>query len=524
LATQAALQVLQNGGNAVDAAVAAGLTLGVVDGHNSGIGGGCFLLMRLADGQVIAIDGRETAPAAATRDMYLRNGRVDPQLSRTGPLAIAVPGALAAYQHAAKNHGRKPMTESLASAADLAGAGFRINTDYAERLAAEAGDLAEFPATRAIFLDSAGSPLKSGQLLRQPELATTYRAIAREGIAWFYEGPFARATAKWMRENDGLLTMEDFKSYEAKERHAVRSRYRGHEILGFPPPSSGGVHVAQILNLLELLDVSSLGDESPQFIHLTAESMKLAFADRAHWLGDPDFTPIPRGLISKEYARELALRIDPDRAMKVPGHSLPPSAAGDVFGGHTTHISVADAEGNWVACTATINTTFGSKVVIPGTGVVMNNEMDDFSAQPGVANYFGLVGAEANSVEPGKRPLSSMAPTIVLKDGKPVLALGAAGGPTIISQTVLSILHVLDADRHPEAALGLPRFHHQWLPDVLRMEAGFPEGIVRSLTGKGHTVERVGTMGATQMVGWDSGTEAFTGAADPRRTGLAAGW
>jgi gamma-glutamyltranspeptidase/glutathione hydrolase len=210
--------------------------------------------------------------------------------------------------------------------------------------------------------------------------------------------------------------------------------------------------------------------------------------------------------------------------MKVPGHSLPPSAAGDVFGGHTTHISVADAEGNWVACTATINTTFGSKVVIPGTGVVMNNEMDDFSAQPGVANYFGLVGAEANSVEPGKRPLSSMAPTIVLKDGKPVLALGAAGGPTIISQTVLSILHVLDADRHPEAALGLPRVHHQGLPDVLRMEAGVPEGIVRSLTGKGHTVERVGTMGATQMVGWDSGTEAFTGAADPRRTGLAAGW
>lgn len=282
-----------------------------------------------------------------------------------------------------------------------------------------------------IFRNPAGGTWNAGQSLRQPELAQSYRTIAREGATAFYNGKFATRTAAWMKHNGGVLTATDFATYRPKVREPIRSAYRGHEIIGFPPPSSGGVHVAQILNILEHFDLKALGNGTPAYIHTIAEAMKLAFADRAHWLGDPDFTRVPRGLASTNYAEQLARRIHTDRVTTVSGHGQPPDATLDVFprlpdapavapdGKHTTHFSTADAEGNWVACTATINTTFGSKVVVPGTGVVLNNEMDDFSAQPGAPNAFGLVGAEANAVAPGKRPLSSMSPTIVLRDGHP---------------------------------------------------------------------------------------------------------
>ncbi|MCI0746593.1 MAG: gamma-glutamyltransferase, partial [Verrucomicrobia subdivision 3 bacterium] len=440
LATDAALDAFRRGGNAIDAAVAAALTLGVVDGHNSGIGGGCFMLIRTSRGQFEAFDGREKAPGRATRDMFVRAGKADPNLSQTGALAVGIPGALAVYEEAMKLHGKLTLETHLLAAAAVAEKGFAIDRTYADRLAASAEDLRRFPSSRKVFLKEDGSPFKAGEVLRQPELGASYRTIAAEGTGWFYKGAFGRAVEAWMRQNGGFVTAEDFANYKLVRREPVRTRYRGYEIVGFAPPSSGGVHVAQILNMLEPLDLKSMGIASADFVHVVAEAMKLAFADRAHWLGDPDFARVPRGLVTADYGRQLANRIRLDRATPVLQHGTPPGAGSDVFTKHTTHFSTADRDGNWVACTATVNTSFGSKVVVPGAGIVLNNQMDDFAIQPGVSNYFGLVGAEANAVAPGKRPLSSMSPTIVLRDGKPILSLGAAGGPTIVSQTVLAII------------------------------------------------------------------------------------
>ena len=523
LATEAAIHVMKTGGNAIDAAVAAALTLGVVDGHNSGIGGGCFLLVHLANGSVAAIDGRETAPAAASRDMYLRSGKAETSLSQTGPLAVGVPGALAAYQYALEHYGKRSLKTLLLAAAGLAEQGFAINRHYAGALAATAEELKAFDASRAIFFGSDGSPFKPGDTLKQPDLAQTYRAIAEQGLPWFYRGPFARAAGDWMSTNGGLLGTEDFRKYEAKIREPVRTTYRGCEIVGFSPPSSGGVHVAQILNILENFDLKSMAN-SANFIHIVAEAMKLAFADRAYWLGDPDFVPVPRGLVSKAYAAKLAKQIRMDGIAQVEEHGRPEGAKENIFGGHTTHFSTADAEGNWVACTATINTSFGSKIVIPGSGVVLNNQMDDFSIQPGVSNFFGLIGAEANAIAPGKRPLSSMSPTIVLKDGKPILSVGAAGGPTIISQTVLAIIYTIDFGMPVELALAQPRFHHQWRPDELKIERAVSEEVRRELQKRGHKLAIVGSFGAAQAVGRSSARDRFSGANDPRGEGKAQGY
>lgn len=524
LATQAAINSMKNGGNAVDGAVAAALTLGVVDGFNSGIGGGCFLLIRRADGSVLAIDGREKAPAAATRDMFVREGKADPRLSQTGALAIGVPGALAAYDYAIRNYGKLPLRTHLLAAARIAEGGFPLSRTYVQRLASAVEELRQFEPSRAIFLKPDGAPLKQGDLLRQTDLAMSYRGIAERGIGWFYGSRFAEATDRWMKANGGLMTARDFQSYEFKMREPVRTTYRGHEIIGFPPPSSGGVHVAQILNILERFDLKKLGRGSADFIHVVTEAMKLAFADRAHWLGDPDFVPVPRGLVSREYAAKLAAKIDLKRATPVPAHGAPERATEDVFGKHTTHFSTADAEGNWVACTATVNTTFGSKVVIPGTGIVMNNQMDDFSIQAGVANAFGLVGADANAIAPGKRPLSSMSPTIVLKDGKPILSVGAAGGPTIISQTLLAILSTIDFGMPLDEALAQPRFHHQWQPDELRIEKTVPEKVREELVKRGHKVKVVEAIGAAQAVALGGRLGTLTGAPDPRGEGRALGF
>ena len=323
-----------------------------------------------------------------------------------------------------------------------------------------------------------------------------------------------------MKANGGVMTAADFADYEVGWREPLHTTYRGYEIVGFPPPSSGGVHVAQILNILEHFDLKAL-DEATR-LHVIAEAMKLAFADRAFWLGDPDFVKVPRGLIGKDYAARLAGKINLDRASVVAGHDTPENATGNVFGKHTTHFSVADAEGNWVACTATVNTTFGSNVVVPGTGVVLNNEMDDFSAQPGVANHFGLVGAEANAVAPGKRPLSCMSPTIVLRDGQPVAALGAAGGPKIITAVLLELVAMLDLKKPPREAVAAPRIHQQWSPDELIVEKALPETMKKALAAKGHRIKEISSSAVSQIVARQG--EGFVGAADPRAGGTAAGW
>lgn len=521
LATDAATDAYSKGGNAVDAAVAAGLTLGVVDSHNSGIGGGCFLVIRAADGSVAAIDGREMAPAKAHRDMYVIGGKLDDEASKTGALASGIPGVLRAYDLALKKHGRLTLAELLLPAADLAEKGFPIDEVFARKLAATADKLRLFPASAAIFLKPDGSPLKKGDLLGQKDLAKTYRAIAEHGVDWFYRGEFAQKAEAWMKENDGMATTEDFKNYQALEREPVRSTYRGYDLICMPPPSSGGVHVAQILNILENFPIRHLRTSSR--IHVVTEAMKLAFADRAHWLGDPDFAPVPRGLVDKTYAVELAGKIDLDRVTKVPDHNTPPRWEGDIFGKHTTHLSTADVDGNWVALNQTINTAFGSKVVIPGTGVLLNNQMDDFAVQPGVPNAFRLIGAEANAIAPGKRPLSSMSPTLVFKEGQPVLSVGAAGGPTIITQTLLLITHMIDDGMGPNAGLAEPRFHHQWTPDELKIETGFDSSIRKSLKALGHTLDESPGFGACQAVMWDSERKLLVPAHDPRVPGKASG-
>jgi len=521
LASEAGVEIMRRGGNAVDAAVVTGLVLGVVDSHNSGLGGGCFLLLRLPSGEVVALDGRETAPAAATADMFLRQGKAVPELSRTGALAVAIPGQAAVFHEAVIRYGKLPWKVHCEMAAQIAEAGFPVPRVYAARIAAVAKDLAAFPASRAIFLRADGTPLQEGEIHQQPELAKTLRALGAGGPDWFYRGPFAQATAKWMRENGGLITEADFAAYTFKRRTPLETTYHGRRIVGMPPPSSGGVHVAQILNILE----AKGSVRSEDFPHVVAEAMKLAFADRAFWLGDPAFTKVPRGLADKDYGQSLAARIDVAKATLVKDHGTPPRADEHVFEKHTTHFSAADAAGNWVSCTSTINTSYGSKVVVPGMGVVLNNEMDDFAAEAGAPNAFGLVGAEANLPAPGKRPLSSMSPTLVFEGERPVLAIGAAGGPTIISQTLLALLHILDEGDTPAQALARPRFHQQWSPDELRVEKSMPSALKDDLRRRGHVLKEVDIIGSTQAVGQPVKDGPFVGAHDPRsREGRAAGW
>ncbi len=519
IATDAAIATMKKGGNAVDAAVAAGLTLGVVNGYNSGLGGGCFMVIRLANGKFVVIDGRETAPAAAKHDMYVKDGKADRRPSKVGALASGTPGALAAYELAARKHGKLPLKWHLENAAKIAADGFEIPTAYAGRILATRNDLRRFKASATLLLDAHGKAHQASGMLKQPDLAKTYRAVAKDGIGWFYGGPFAAATEKWMKGNGGIMTARDLANYQVKLRDPVRVTYRGHEIVSMPPPSSGGVHLGQILNILENFDLVKMEPNSVDFIHLVTEAMKLAFADRAHWLGDADFAPVPRGLVDKTYAKELAGRIRMDRAGKVATHGQPPRSTEDLFNKHTTHFSCADGDGNWVSCTATVNTSFGSKVIIPGTGVIMNNEMDDFSIQPGVPNAFGLIGAEANAIAPGKRPLSSMSPTIVLKNDEPILAVGAAGGPTIITQTLLTIINVIDFGLPLNEALSQPRFHHQWSPDQLRIEKKTGEKVLAGLRAKNHKLKVYDEMGSTQAVSLKNGK--FGATHDPRIKGKA---
>jgi len=527
IATQAGLDAIRSGGNAVDAAIAAALTLGVVDGYNSGIGGGCFILIHTPDGKLYAIDGRETAPAMAFRDFYRdENGELQPAQSRTGARAVAVPGALLAYEQAVVRHGKMKLSQLLEPAAAIAERGFEITPFYHKKIARTRDKIMLFPATASLLLQEDGSPRVAGELMVQPDLATTYRSIATEGPDWFYRGPFATSVCNWMRENGGAISEADFASYETVDRAPIATLYRDHIVVGFPPPSSGGIHVAQILNIVEHFDLAAIAKRNRvEALHIVAEAMKLAFADRAHWPGDPAFANVPKGLISKPYACELASQIDPGFVSDVKCHGCPPNPD-DVFSDrHTTHIATADAEGNWVAITSTINTTFGSKVIVPGTGVILNNEMDDFAIAPGVPNAFELIGADNNAIQPGKRPLSSMSPTIVLKDGRPMMTLGAAGGPKIITQVASTIIRVIDFGMSPAEAVAAPRFHHQWSPDRLRIEETTDDSLKVELSSFGHelTTAESDNVGVSQLIARDPETGTFTGVHDPRVPGAAMG-
>jgi gamma-glutamyltranspeptidase/glutathione hydrolase len=497
-ATQIAIDVIARGGNAIDAAIAAAFTLGVVDGHNSGIGGGCFVLVRLADGRILAIDGREMAPAAASRDMFVVDGKADPELSRTGALAVGIPGSVAAFDKLQKLGGKLTFREVIFPAADLAEKGFVISPALAERISATADNLKKFPASAAIYLDKDNKPRSAFSSLQQKDLAATYRAIAKQGPDYFYRGDFAKKTRRWMAANGGLVTHKDFANYQVKMRKPIVSEFAGYTLYGFPPPSSGGVHVAQILNILEQFDLDNLAPA--ERYHLIAEAMKFAFADRAHWLGDSDFTKVPLSIADKRYAQTIAKKISLEKTTPNITAGNPDVDIQHLMNKHTTHIAAADMEGNWVAITSTVNTSFGSKVVIPGTGVVLNNQMDDFSAQVGAANAFGLVGSDANAIAARKRPLSSMSPTLVFKNGEPAMALGAAGGPTIISQVVQTLLYSLNDSMPVEKAMAQARIHQQWNPNLLFVEAAMPAEIQQALQKKGHELKIWPSMGASQAI------------------------
>lgn len=512
LATKAGLGILNKGGSAIDAAIAAALMLGVVDGHNSGVGGGNFALVHWADGSIEAYDGREMAPAKAHENMYVVGGELNPQLSKVGALAVAVPGSVAVYEALHKKGGKKKWKSLFKPSIKVAKKGFPLSAVTAQRIQKTEDLLARFPASAAVYLDEKGQGKKAGDIIKQKDLANTYKKLAKKGADYFYQGDFAKTVSEWMKANGGIVSEEDFSNYQFKIREPIVSEYRGYTVAGFPTPSSGGIHVAQILNILEHFDLAEM--PTIDRYHTQLEAMKLAFADRAHFLGDSDFVDIPKGLISKKYAAHLAKQIKPNKVIAV-RHGDPYAFDKAIFDKHTTHIAVNDAAGNWVAITTTVNTSFGSKVIVPGTGVVLNNQMDDFSMQPGVANAFGLVGAEANKIAPNKRPLSSMSPTILLKNDKPVMTLGAAGGPMIITQVVQAIINTVDLGMNVEEALSATRLHHQYLPNMVVTEPQLNNRLANGLEAKGHVIMRREFAGATQMIRVTSKGQ-FEAASEPR--------
>lgn len=536
-ATEAGVAMLAAGGNAVDAAVATAFALGVTEPYHSGIGGGGFLLIHLASGETIAIDARETAPAAATPDMFRAPG-VPEDASRSGPLSVATPGLVAGLALALERWGTKPLAEVLAPAIALAEEGFPIGPRHARILAHwhRMGMAARFPETAAI--QAPAPDLAPGWRLVQRDLARTLRAIARDGPDAFYSGPIARAIADEVQKRGGVLTAQDLADYEPKLREPLRGSYRGRTVVSFPPPSSGGVALIEALNILEGFDLAPLGAGSSAAIHRIAEAMKLAFADRAAYLGDPDFVDVPVArLVAKDYAARQRARLLPPRwrrapwtwgadevAIEVPGPglgALPPDA-----GGSTTHLSVTDAAGNAVAITQTVNLLFGSGLTAAGTGVILNDEMDDFAIATHTPNAFGLVDTTgANAVAPRKRPLSSMTPTIVLEGDQVRMVTGSPGGPRIISTTLLTILNVFDFGMDVSEAVSAPRFHHQWFPDQLVVERAIPVDVLDNLRARGHRVvvsER--DWSSAQAIVIDPDTGWHLGGSDPRSDGLAKGW
>ncbi|MGD9187545.1 MAG: gamma-glutamyltransferase [Desulfobacteraceae bacterium] len=522
LATEVALEVLKNGGNAIDAAVTAGFALAVTQPRSGNIGGGGFMLISSEKKkEVVAIDYREKAPAGATRDMFLgADGNVDQTLSRFSHASAGVPGTVAGLALALKKYGTITLAQSLAPAIELAEKGFVVTPRFAKGIRSKQKLLFKYPAGKKKFLKSNGDFYEPGDRYVQPDLAETLKRIARNGANGFYEGKTAELMVAEMQKGNGLITRKDLKNYRPKIRRPVKGTYRGFDIFSMSPPSSGGAHIIQILNILEQYPIANLGHNSAKTIHLMAEAMKRAYADRSKYLGDSDFVDVPLDSIaSKKYAAFLGKSIDPNMA-SVSKEILP----GDPVGfesNETTHFSIVDKHGNAVANTYTINFSYGSGIVVAGGGFLLNNEMDDFSAKPGVPNAYGLIGGEANKIEPNKRMLSSMSPTIVLKNGKNFLVAGSPGGSRIITTTLQVIMNVIDHRLNVQAAVNAPRIHHQWLPDEIRIEEGISPDTVRLLEGLGHTVTENSAMGAIQsiMIGEDG---TMYGGADPRRSTSAA--
>lgn len=518
IASEAAIAAFERGGNAIDAAAAASVMLSVVDGFNSGIGGGCLALVRSASGKVHAIDGREKAPGLAKPEMFYRDGKPDSKLSQVGPLAAGVPGLLAALGRMVDTHGKIDFSDALLGAADVASDGFVLDANYVRRVNLAAKYLRNYPDAAKILLQPDGSPWPVGHRLMQADLGRTFRKLASNGIDWFYKGEFAELTDAFMKEQGGMLRVSDFAAYNTVARAPVTAVYRGKQVFGFPPPSSGGIHIAQMLGMLGEFDVAGIFAESDaRGRHLLLEVMKRAMADRAYWLGDSDFAKVPRGLIDPGYLKDRASSIDLEKATDVKSHGQPPRADLDLFGsgGHTTHLTTADKEGNVVALTQTVNTTFGCKMIVPKTGVVLNNELDDFSIAPGVRNAFGLLGSEANLIAPGKRPLSSMSPTIVLdSDGKPALSCGAAGGPKIITTALQVLVRCIDLGETVDEALSAARCHHQWSPDKAVCEEANAVDVVDQLKAMGHDVSMIRSAAVGQ--GLQFKDSVLTAASDPR--------
>ena len=518
LATDVGLNILREGGNAIDAAVAIGFTLAVTLPRAGNLGGGGFMLIHSAESErTIAIDYRETAPLQAHPEMYLdSNGNVDTQKARFSYQSVGVPGTVAGMILALEKYGTLTLAEVIAPAIKLARDGFQVRQDLANSLKDSADRLSVWPQSKAVFFKNNGQPYQTGERLIQSDLAWTLQQIAENGQNAFYKGEIAHRIANDMTRNGGLITEQDLAGYKAVIREPINGEYRGFDIRSMPPPSSGGIHLIQILNILEDYPIAFLGANSADTIHLMAEAMKLAYADRSLHLGDPDFWDVPAaGLTSKEYARKLRERITLDRATPsteiLPGNPLPYES------NETTHYSVMDRFGNAVSNTYTINFGYGTGIIATGTGILLNNEMDDFSAKPGVPNAYGLIGGAANSIEPIKRPLSSMTPTILLKDGKPFLATGSPGGSRIISTTAQIVLNVIDHKMNIASATASPRVHHQWFPDELRIEKGLSPDTIDILHQKGHKIVTKWAMGSTQSVMHNS--DGFFGFSDSRRPG-----
>lgn len=521
LATKVGSDALFAGGNAVDAAVATAFALAVVHPRAGNIGGGGFAVVRMADGEVAALDFRERAPLAASRDMYLDESGEVSRESVTGRLAAGTPGSVAGLWELHQRYGTLYWNHLLIPAVRLAEEGFEADTSFCEAIRDEADRLARFPASADLFLPG-GRPVEPGSVWRNPDLAAVLRRISAEGPAGFYEGETADLIVGDMKKGGGLISHEDLRSYEAVWREPIRFDYRGCEVISMPPPSSGGLTLALIAGILEGYDLGAMGWHSPEALHLTIEAMRRAFAYRNHYLGDPDFVEIPHEVfLSEESASRLRGGISLDRAS--PSSDISPGTGGAPEAAHTTHFSVVDAVGNAVALTTTINLSFGSAVTVEGAGFLLNNEMDDFAAKPGTPNAFGLVQGEANAIAPGKRMLSSMTPAIATRDGRTVAVTGASGGPRIITGVFQVLSNVIDYGLGIAEAVSAPRVHHQHLPDRVYYEKGGLTGSqISALEEMGHEVApRSGWIAAAASV-LKVGVY-WTGAPDPRLGGAAGG-
>jgi gamma-glutamyltranspeptidase/glutathione hydrolase len=521
-AARAGLVVLEQGGNAVDAAVATGLAMAVTYPRAGNIGGGGFMVIHRANGEATTIDYRETAPAAVTAETFLdANGNADPAKSRDSALAVGVPGTIAGFAMALEKYGSGKFTlaQLIAPAIRLARDGIAVEDDTLDTLPGAKERLTRWPSSAKIFAHPDGRMLGAGDKLVQRDLADTLEHIMRHGPQSFYDGPLADKLVAGIRQHGGIMTVDDLKAYRAIERAPVRGTYRGHDIVSMAPPSAGGVHLIEMLNILEGFPMSTLAAQSPAATHLMISVMQRAYADRAAYMGDPDRVAMPlERLMSKDYAASLRALINPNRARL--STDILPRLAVPREGDNTTHYSVVDRDGNAVSNTYTLNFGYGLGLVAGDTGILLNNEMDDFAAKPGAPNAFGLVGSAANAPGPGKRPLSSMTPTIVLKDGKPFLVVGSPGGSRIITAVVQVTVNVIDHGMSVADAVTAPRLHHQWLPDQVLAERGLAAETVRALEALGHKVV-VGRPG-TAVNAIARGADGWVGAADTRTRGAVA--